>query len=294
MALDARLAARRDRPLRAVGAGPRVQARRGRQRVREDGAGPDRAGRPRAAVPVQVGPVPGGRRRDRRRQRGTGRRARTRRAAEGHRAVRERPAAGRGASRGASCAAVRSLVRDLRAGDPSRRRAARTRHPHLHRPGLRRRPHHLSDDGREPRDLDPDDRRTGARRRAEAGGALSASRRREPGDGRHPQRRRGRPQPRLGSRRGGLHATRHRPHPHRLRPPAVPALPARSRCAAGGRSCRSSPSSRSPTRSPCSARPSTSRPRAPGFRRSSRPRSRHRSSTWRSRTSSASTSNAGC
>ena len=77
---------------------------------------------------------------------------------------------------GAAVAAVRPVVRDLRAGAAARRRADRARHAHLHRPGLRRRPDHLSDCSRRIRSSSI--RTTaapGARRRAQATRALHAA-----------------------------------------------------------------------------------------------------------------------
>ena len=124
----------------------------------------------------------------------------------GHHALREWPAAGRVARDRALVAAVGSLFRNLRAGRETRCRAARARHRHLHRPGLRRRADHLSDRLAGLGVLHPHDGRPGTRRLSQARAALHAFRRRRSRDGHHRHLGNGRAQPDVGARRGRLHA----------------------------------------------------------------------------------------
>ena len=157
----------------------------------------------------------------------------------GHHALRERSAAGRIARVGAIVAAVRSFVRDAtsrpRATSPSRssptrtssstratwtpgspiRSARRTRCSRFARPPVR------SSARSQGRAALP----AGQRRRAERWSSRAWLGNR-------------RAQPDLAPRRRRLRRARHRAHPDRLRSSAVPALPGRFRCAAGGRSCR--------------------------------------------------------
>ena len=119
------------RRMRAGRARARIQARRGDQRVRQDRAGRGPARRPRAAVSVQVGQVSG-----QRTSRSTSTTRRLRSSAHSPRCSRTSRSsrmAGRWSRRSATgrlVAAVRSFVRELRAGgratSPSRSNPARS------------------------------------------------------------------------------------------------------------------------------------------------------------------------
>ena len=98
-----------------------------------------------AAVPVQVGPVSGRRGRGSTSTLGAGAPAGARRDRAGPRACSRTAAPVGAACRGPLHAAVGPLASRPTSGDGPRGRAARRRHAHLHRPGLRRCPRHLSD-----------------------------------------------------------------------------------------------------------------------------------------------------